>query len=217
MNKSHQHTRSSDAIHPTATPFHVFVQQQAALGKVVDRVAARRWVMSSYKREALIRIGAQNIASTSLRLEVRKQRATDKNSLTVAAIGFTRNGESINDVDSEAFYSRGIAVVFQRLVTARSQTYAYDKEEAAFRPVGVTVPPKVKKNIGTVKAIFGVLSARNATASEIAVAHNVNVDSVRSILSRFFIQGRVCKVERTKPGKGEVIWGIAQEVGASSV
>jgi hypothetical protein len=213
MTSTKRHTRVGETLHPEAVPFHVFIQQQTASAKPVDRVAARRWVMSSYKREALVRIGAQVIASSALRLQVVKQRETSKNSLTVAAIGFTQEGRSISASEADELYSRGLAVVFQRLVSARSQTYVYDKQLRVFLTSGAVEPLKLSSNKGTVKAIVSVLSVRNATASEIAAQYGVNVCSVRSILSRFLLQGRVRKVQRTKPGKGEVIWAIGEKSG----
>jgi hypothetical protein len=89
----------------------------------------------------------------------------------------------------------------------------YDKQLRVFLTSGAVEPLKLSSNKGTVKAIVSVLSVRNATASEIAAQYGVNVCSVRSILSRFLLQGRVRKVQRTKPGKGEVIWAIGEKSG----
>jgi hypothetical protein len=161
-------------------------------------------------------MGAQVIATSALRLQAVKQRETSKNALTVAAIGFTQDGRSISASEADELYSRGLAAVFQRLVSARSHMYVYDKTSRVFASSGAVDPPKLRNNRGTVKAIIGTLSSKNATASEIASEYGVNVCSVRSILSRFLVQGRVRKVARTKPGKGEVIWAIGEKSGSST-
>lgn len=219
MVKSREYVRQSESMHPGCVDFHVFVQEQASCGKAVDRVVARRWIMSAYKREALIRFGAKLIASESrARVSLRKSnRAMSRNAMTLAAIGFSANGESIAEAEAEFFYSRGIVVVMHRLTSARSHTYTYDKTSSLFSPAGGLVLPKCRRNQGTVRAIFDVLSARNATASEIASERGVSVDSVRSILSRFFVQKRVVKVGLARQGSQELIWGlINQSVGVCS-
>ena len=217
MAKTREYVRQSESMHPGSVDFHVFVQQQAYAGKTVDRVAARRWVMSAYKREALIRFGAKIIASEARARfsEAKGNGEISRNAMTLAAIGFSTNGESISESEAEFFYSRGIGVVMHRLSSARSHTYAYDKTARVFLPTGISVLPKGTKNQGTVCAIFDVLSARNATASEIASERGVNVDSVRSILSRFFVQKRVVKIGPARQGSKELVWGLVNRPAAA--
>jgi hypothetical protein len=211
MAKTREYVRQSESMHPGSEDFHVFVQQQVSIGKTVDRVAARRWVMSAYKRESLIRFGAKRVASNACALEKRSKHDTVKNAMTSAAIGFSAEGKSISEAEAEFFYCRGIAVVMHRLSSARSNTYVYDKRTGVFMPTDLIVIPKGRGNGGSVRAIFGVLSERNATASQIASDRGVNVDSVRSMLSRFFVQGRVFKVGHAMPGSKELIWGLVRK------
>lgn len=215
MAKTREYVRQSESMHPGAVDFHVFVHQQSAAGRSVDRVAARRWIMSAYKRESLIRFGAKKIASDASCLERRSNRDTVKNAMTSAAIGFSTNGESITEEEAGFFYSRGIGVVMHRLSSARSNTYTYDKSAGMFMPTGPNIAPKARSNRGSVRAIFDVLSSRNATASEIASERSVNVDSVRSILSRFFVQGRVSKVGFASRGSKELVWGLVKSTASA--
>lgn len=210
MAKTREYVRQSESMHPGVVDFHVFVHQQSAAGKSVDRVAARRWIMSAYKRESLIRFGAKKISSDASCLERRSKRDTVKNAMTSAAIGFSTNGESVTEEEAGFFYSRGIGVVMHRLSCARTNTYAYDKSSGMFMPTGPTIAPKARRNRGSVRAIFDVLSSRNATASEIASERSVNVDSVRSILSRFFVQGRVSKIGFASRGSKELVWALVK-------
>jgi hypothetical protein len=210
MAKTREYIRQSESMFPGSEDFYVFVHKQVAAGKTVNRVAARRWIMSAYKRESLIRFGAKAIASDACALEKRAKHHTVKNATTSAAIGFSAEGKSITEAEAEFFYCRGIGVVMHRLLSARSSTYVYDKLAGVFMPSDAIVMPKGRGNGGTVRAIFDVLAARNATASEIASDRGVNVDSVRSVLSRFFLQGRVSKVGRAGPGSKELIWGLVK-------
>jgi hypothetical protein len=215
MTKTREYVRQSESMQPGSVEFHVFVQQQMSAGKVVDCVAARRWVMSAYKRESLIRFGARRIASDALALERKEDRETAKTSMTLAAIGFTKKGESISESESEFFYSSGIAVVMHRLKSARSYTYVYDKRVGVFSRVDMAVTPKARGNGTSVRAIFDVLSVKNSTAAEIASDRGCSVSSVRSILSSLFNQGRVSKVSQARPGSKELVWGLVREAATS--
>jgi hypothetical protein len=209
MAEKRQYVRQRESMHPSAVDFHVFVQQQSSVGKTVTRALAMKWVMSSYKREALIRIGATRIAQAAARTSTRKE------CLTRSAIEFSKNGGSITEVEAEAFYSVGISTVMHRKCRALATTYVYDKESKVFASVGVSELQKPKRSTGTVKAIFDVLADGPATAAEIASRRGVNVESVRCILSRFFKAGQVVKFGKSANGTSALKWGLASQLTAA--
>jgi len=210
MAKKRQYVRQRESMHPSAVDFDVFVRQQASGGKTVTRALAMKWVMSSYKREALIRIGATRIAQNAART------STKKECLTVAAIEFSKNGGSITELQAEAFYSVGISTVMQQKCRALATTYVYDKASKVFSPVGACEVQKPKRSTGTVRAIFDVLAEGEATAAEIASKHGVNVESVRCILSRFHRAGQVVKCGHPRQGTNELKWGLASQTAAAA-
>jgi transposase len=184
------------------------------VGKSVTRAIAIKWIISSYKREALIRFGANRRATDALRAQqIAGERARKQEWLTRSAVAFAHNGSTITEREAEAFFDSGISVVLQRLVCARASTYVYDKASRLFVPVAVSNGPSCNRSPGVVKAILATLSEEDCTASDIASKWGVDVNSVRCILNRMRRAGSVEPSEKRKGtgrGSAQIVWRLKE-------
>lgn len=210
MNKRRAYAFVGDSMHPHSTEFSAFVNQMHRDGKQVTRAMAIKWIISSYKREALIRFGANRRATEAVRAECAAGgRERKREGITRRAIAFAHEGSTITEKEAEAFVDSGISVVMQRLVAARASTYVYDREARLFVPADASDKPSRSKSPNVVRAIFEALEERDCTAAEIASMKSVSVHSVRCILNRMRRAGSV-EHGGKKPGRGrgktQIVW-----------
>lgn len=216
MNKKREYVRQSESQHPSAVEFSAFVHQLHAEGKPVTRALAIKWIISSYKREALIRSGAKHRATTAIRAQLHAgDRERKLEELTRSAVSFSRDGATITEKEAEAFFDTGISVVMQRLVSSRSGTYVYDKDGKVFVPVLASTGISKRKNVGVVRKILTALSEADSTAAQIASRCSVDVGSVRNNLNRMRRSGSVEQAGK-QPGRGrgktQIVWRLKEAV-----
>lgn len=216
MSKKREYVRQSESQHPSAVDFSVFVHNLHAEGKPVTRAMAIKWIISSYKREALIRSGARVRATAAIRAEVNAgDRIRKREALTRSAVSFSREGATITEKQAEAFFDTGISVVMQRLVSSRAGTYVYDKDAKVFVPVIASNGVSKCKNFGVVRKILSALSEGDLTASGIAKQCSVDVGSVRNNLNSLRRSGQVEPAGKQR-GLGkrrkEIIWRLKEAV-----
>lgn len=210
MNNKRAYVRASETMQPHAIEFAAFVNQMHRDGKSVTRALAIKWIISSYKREALIRFGANRRATDAVRSQCAaggKQKKRE--GLTKQAIAFSREGSTITEKEAEAFIDSGISVVLQRLVAARASTYIYDRQKQLFVPSATSKEQSRSKSPDVVKAIFAALGERDCTACEIASTMGVDVHSVRCVLNRMRRAGAVeeaGKKHGRSKGKALIVW-----------
>jgi hypothetical protein len=216
MSKKREYVRQSESQHPSAIEFAAFVHKFHADGRPVTRAMAIKWIISSYKREALIRSGARHRATTAIRAEVNAgDRIRKREELTRSAVSFSREGATITEKQAEAFFDTGISVVMQRLVSSRAGTYVYDKDAKAFVPVTASNGVSKRKNVGVVKKILSSLSEGELTAAGIAKQCSVDVGSVRNNLNRLRRSGAVepaGKQPGLGKGKTQIVWRLKEAV-----
>lgn len=214
MNKKRAYVRMSESMHPHAIEFPAFVNAMHGEGKSVTRAMAIKWIISSYKREALIRFGANRRATDAVRAQqVAGEKIRKQEGLTKSAVAFAHNGCTITEREAEAFYDSGIAVVMQRLVGSRASTYVYDRASQLFVPVAVTNEPSRNRSPGVVKAILSALSEDDCTAADIAAKWGVDVNSVRCILNRMRRAGSVESSQKRKGvgrGSTQLVWRLKE-------
>jgi hypothetical protein len=216
MSKKRQYVRQSESQHPSAIEFSAFVNKLHAEGKQVTRAMAIKWILSSYKREALIRSGARHRATTAIRADINSgERIRKREDLTSSAVSFSREGATITEKQAEAFLGTGISVVMQRLVSSRAGTHVYDKDAKVFVPVTASNGVSRRKNVGVVKNILLALSERQLTAVGIAERCSADVGSVRNNLNRLRRSGHVeqaCKQPGRGRGKAQIVWRLKEAV-----
>lgn len=216
MSEKREYVRQSESQHPSAIEFSAFVHKLHAAGKPVTRAMAIKWIISSYKREALIRFGARQRATSAIRAEINAgDRIRKREGLTVSAVSFSREGATITEKQAEAFFDTGISVVMQRLVSSRAGTYSYDKDSKVFVPVNASNGVSRRRNVGVVKKILSALSDGELTAAGIAGRCSVDVCSVRSNLNRLRRSGAVeaaGKHHGRGKGKTQIVWRLKETV-----
>jgi DNA-binding transcriptional ArsR family regulator len=214
MSKKREYVRQSESQHPSAIEFSSFVHKLHEKGQPVTRAMAIKWIISSYKREALIRSGARKRATDSIRADrdaggkQRKQEQT-----TRMAVAFTRDGATINESQAEAFVDSGISVVLQRLVSCRAGTYVYDKDSKLFLPVSICCVASEGRNVGVVRKILSALSEGDLTAAGISERCSVDVGSVRNNLNRLRKAGAVEQVGKERgqgPRKTQIVYRLKE-------
>ena len=202
-----KYARCTETMHPNAIPFARFVHDMSKEGLPVTRAMAIKWAISAYKREALIRKGA-NIRAADAARSLKK-----KTEITRKAIGFVDGTASITDRDAEAFYETGLSMVVGHLCRSRSGTYDYEKESGVF--VCVTSASSVRHAgcRGVQKRILEALSDGDMTANAIARDKGIDASSVRNNLNNMRRAGLVegCGREKTaKRGKPQIVWRIKE-------
>ena len=216
MSKKRCYVRQSESQHPSAIEFAAFVQKLHDDGKPVTRAMAIKWIISSYKREALIRFGAKKRASEAIRYQKADGgRPRRQEPMTISAVAFSRDGSSITEKEAEAFLDTGISAVMQRLVQCRAGTYVYDRAEKIFVPTAASHCVHRRRNTGVVSKILDALSQGDLTASEIAGVCLVDVGSVRNNLNRLRRAGTVEESRKQKgSGRGntQIVWRLKEAV-----
>jgi hypothetical protein len=202
MSKKREYVRQSESLHPNAVEFASLVHDFHKEGKTVTRAVAIKWIISSYKREALIRYGANRRATDAIRAgNVAGNREVKREQITRVAVSFSRDGSTITERDAEAFFDTGLCVVMQRLVSSRAGTYVYDKNSKTFVPIAASKVASKSRNNGVVRKILLALSEDDLTASAISEKCCVDVISVRNNLNGLRRAGAVEQVGKQK-GKG---------------
>jgi hypothetical protein len=201
-------------MHPNATEFAAFVYQAHKQGNPVTRSMAIKWIISSYKREALIRFGAKKRATHAHRAQqLAGDRPMKRESMTDSAIAFSSNQSSITEKEAEAFLDTGISEVMNRLVQSRAGTYVYDRQEKVFLPNGVSKHTVKSRSFGVVRKILTTLSISDLTAAEIAERCCIDVSSVRNNLNHLRRAGSVEAASKNRcggKGKSQIVWRIKQ-------
>lgn len=216
MSKKREYVRQSESQHPSAIEFSAFVHKLHSENKPVTRAMAIKWIISSYKREALIRSGARHRATTAMRAKERAgERQIKREELTKNAISFAREGATITEKEAEAFFDTGISVVMQRLVGSSAGTYVYDRDAKVFLPVIASTGISKCKNVGVVRKIISALAEGDLTAADIAAKCFVDVGSVRNNLNRMRRAGSVEPAGK-QPGQGrgktQIVWRLKELV-----
>jgi hypothetical protein len=217
MAKRREYVRQSESQHPNAVEFSTFVHRLHSEGKQVTRALAIKWIISSYKRESLIRFGARQRATSAIRAEANAgDRPRKREELTKSAVSFSREGATITEKQAEAFFDTGISVVMQRLVSSRAGTFAYDKDAKAFVPVlALNGGVSNRKNVGVVQKILAALSEGDLTADEIASRCSFDVGSVRNNLNGMRRAGSVERAGKKSArgrGKKQIVWRLKEAV-----
>jgi hypothetical protein len=216
MSKKRGYVRQSESQHPSAIEFSAFVQKLHEDGKPVTRAMAIKWIISSYKREALIRFGAKKRASEAIRHQKSAgDRPRKQESMTISAVAFSRDGYSITEREAEAFLDTGISAVMQRLVQCRAGTYVYDRNDKVFVPTAASKDVYKRRNTGVVSKILNTLSGGDMTASEIAEQCLVDVGSVRNNLNRLRRAGTVEESRKQKQngrGNSQIVWRLREAI-----
>jgi hypothetical protein len=219
MNDKREYVRRSESLHPNAIEFSAFVHKMHGQGKRVTRSTAIKWIISSYKREALIRYGANERATTALRAEqIAGDSRRKRKGLTRSAILFSRDGSTITEKEAEAFFDTGISVVMQRLVHSRAGTYLYDKVLKEFGPISSTSTALRARSVGVNKKILSALSEGDMSAGVIAQKYGLDVCRVRNNLNQLRRAGavdRAGKQKGTGRGKTQIIYRLKKPSDAS--
>jgi len=216
MSRKRDYVRQSESLHPSAVEFSLFVHNLHEQGKHVTRAVAIKWIISSYKREALIRYGANRRATSAIRAgHVAGDRQIKREGLTKSAVSFSRDGSTITEKDAEAFFDTGISVVMQRLVSSRAGTYVYDKSSKIFLPVSASNVASKRRNVGVVRKILSALSEADLTAEGVAEKCSVDVHSVRNNLNGLRRAGCVEHAGKQKGkgrGKTQIVYRLKELV-----
>jgi hypothetical protein len=216
MSKKREYVRQSESLHPNAMEFSAFVHELHKQGMLVTRAVAIKWIISSYKREALIRHGANRRATSAIRSgHLAGERNIKRECITKVAVSFSRDGSTITEKEAEAFFDTGICVVMQRLVSSRAGTYVYDKASKTFSPASASSVPSRRRNVGVVQKILSALSGSELTAVGISERCSVDPGSVRNNLNQLHRAGLVEQVGKQKGqgrGKTQIVYRLKEDV-----
>lgn len=165
--------RRLDKPHPSAIPFGEFVS--ALGGRAIDE-QARDWICRSYRKESLVRFGAERTVAT---LRYQKSQASRVFPGTQKAVDFCSGIGSISGEDEHRFYRSGVNRILSHMQRG-GPGFAYDRTTRTFSSVVIATRRRPSQ-----ERVLSALSGEPALSRhEIAAKCGLSQDATRILLFR---------------------------------
>jgi hypothetical protein len=206
MREPNRKRARSKAFLPGSECFEDFVVAAYEKAGPVQKRAVITWILSTYKREALIRIGAQALASQAAARERRGCAGSRRSKATQAAISFVDSG-SIDPDSAERCITKAVGLILGRLAVGcrrqRSSRVSYDIVRECYVPAGVPVESESLKETDVDSAVLKAIRCGRKSVRQLADECKVGLHYATCSVSRLASLGLISK---NRDGRGPVIW-----------